>query len=71
MNRVPGKLTRRRLKIDAYSIIVTTVAFLVPCNEWESKIGGNSPIGRCCYSLIFKESKLLPEKKDKGMRKRK
>ena len=41
------------------------------CNEWESKIGGNSPIGRCCYSTIFKESKLLPEKKVKGMRKRK
>ncbi|MBQ5470453.1 MAG: hypothetical protein IIT58_00355 [Treponema sp.] len=41
------------------------------CNEWESKIGGNSPIGRCCYSTIFKESKLLPEKKIKRMRKRK
>ena len=53
------------------SIIVTTAAFLVPCNEWESKIGVNSPIGRCCYSSIFKESKLLPEKKNKGMRKRK
>jgi len=52
------------------SIIVTPAAFLVPCNEWESKIGGNSPIGMCCYSSIFKESKLLPEKKNKGMRKR-
>ena len=41
------------------------------CDEWESKIGGSSPIGRCCYCTIFKESKLLPENKTAGKRKRK